>query len=153
MEGLDEFFINYGYIGMAMAAFLSGSVLPFSSEAVLGVLLAASHMDPWLTVLSATVGNVGGSMLTYYMGRMCSMKTISKWLKVKEKRILKTKEYIDRKGTWIALFAFLPVVGEAISIALGTLRTNVLMVLLYTTVGKLIRYIVVAYTVLAIKDV
>ncbi len=151
MEGLDEFFVNYGYIGMAMAAFLSGSILPFSSEAVLGVLLAASNMDPWMTVASATIGNVGGSMLTYYMGRLCSMKTIAKWLKVKERRILKTKEYIDRKGTWIALFAFLPIVGEGISIALGTLRTNVLMVLFYTTVGKLIRYIIVAYSVLAIK--
>ncbi len=150
MDGLNEFFIEYGYIGMALSAFLSGSILPFSSEAVLGVLLAMSDMDPWLTVISATIGNVGGSMLTYYMGRLCSMKTIAKWLKLKEKRILQAKEYVDRKGTWIALFSFMPILGEAISVALGTLRTNVFLVMFYTTVGKFVRYVIVAYSVLAL---
>ncbi len=150
MDGLNEFFIEYGYIGMALSAFLSGSVLPFSSEAVLGVLLAMSDMDPWLTVISATIGNVGGSMLTYYMGRLCSMKTIAKWLKLKEKRILQAKNYVDKKGTWIALFSFMPILGEAISVALGTLRTNVFLVMLYTTIGKFVRYVIVAYSVLAL---
>jgi membrane protein YqaA with SNARE-associated domain len=152
MESLNEFFIDYGYIGMMMAAFLAGSFVPFSSEAVMGALLAASTMDPWLTILFATIGNVGGTMFNYYLGRLGNINTISKWLKVKEEKIEKAKRYVNRRGSWIAVFTFLPIMGTAIAIALGMLRTNVLTVLFYTTIGKVIRYIMVAFTVVAFKS-
>ena len=62
MEELNSLFIEYGYAGMAMAAFLAGTFVPFSSEAVMAALLAMSNMDPWLTILWASVGNIAGSM-------------------------------------------------------------------------------------------
>ena len=34
---------EWGYIGLFIAAFLAGSVLPFSSEVVLGLLIAAGY--------------------------------------------------------------------------------------------------------------
>lgn len=151
METLNDFFINYGYWGMALAAFLAGTFIPFSSEAVMGALLVSSGMDPMLTVLSGTLGNVAGSMVNYYIGTFASVETISKWLKVKEKRLNQAKSYVDKYGYWMGLLAWLPLLGSAISIALGILRANVLGVFLTTTAGKLGRYLVVAYSVMAIK--
>lgn len=151
METLNDFFINYGYWGMALAAFLAGTFIPFSSEAVMGALLVSSGMDPMLTVLSGTLGNVAGSMVNYYIGTFASVETISKWLKVKEKRLNQAKAYVDKYGYWMGLLAWLPLLGSAISIALGILRANVLGVFLTTTAGKLGRYLVVAYSVMAIK--
>jgi membrane protein YqaA with SNARE-associated domain len=81
-----------------------------------------------------------------------NINTISKWLKVKEEKIEKAKRYVNRRGSWIAVFTFLPIMGTAIAIALGMLRTNVLTVLFYTTIGKVIRYIMVAFTVVAFKS-
>jgi membrane protein YqaA with SNARE-associated domain len=91
-------------------------------------------------------------MFNYYLGRLGNINTISKWLKVKEEKIEKAKRYVNRRGSWIAVFTFLPIMGTAIAIALGMLRTNVLTVLFYTTIGKVIRYIMVAFTVVAFKS-
>ncbi|MCR5313947.1 MAG: VTT domain-containing protein [Bacteroidaceae bacterium] len=150
MESINEFFINYGYIGMAMAAFLAGTFVPFNSEVVLGTLIATTSMDITITVISATIGNVAGTIFNYYVGRIWDIKTISKKMRIKEKRLIKTKDYVEKKGSWVALFTFLPIFGSAIAIALGILRANVIGVTIYSFIGKLTRYIIVAFTTLAI---
>lgn len=150
MESLNDFFIQYGYIGMALASFLAGTFVPFSSEAVMGALLATTSMNPVMTVVSGTIGNVLGSMFNYFIGRIASVEQISRWMRVKQDRLLLTQRYVERKGSWIAFFSFLPFFGTAISISLGILRANVFGVFVYSLLGKLIRYIMVAYSVLAL---
>lgn len=142
---MNEFFIQYGYFGMALASFLAGTFVPFSSEAVMGALLVTTGMDPWLTIMSGTIGNVLGSMFNYYIGRIWNINQIAHWMHVKVEKLQKTQNYVKNKGSWIALFSFLPTIGTCISIALGLLRANVWLVLVYSFIGKYIRYIVIAY--------
>ena len=125
---------------MGMASFLAGTFVPFSSEAVMAALLVTTGMDPFLTVVSATIGNVLGSI-----------EQISRWMHIKERRLRKTRDYVERKGSWLAAFSFLPIFGTAISISLGILRANVWGVLLWSTVGKFLRYIIVAFSASAFK--
>ena len=40
MDSIISFLMNWGYMGMAISAFLAASILPFSSEAVMVGLLA-----------------------------------------------------------------------------------------------------------------
>ena len=149
---MDQILVTYGYWGMGLASFLAGTFVPFSSEAVMGALLATTGMNPVLTVISGTVGNVLGSMFNYCLGRMADTHQISRWMHIKEDKLLSTKQYVERHGAWIAFFSFLPVFGTAISIALGILRANPFGVFLYTLTGKLLRYIMVAYSVMALKS-
>ena len=72
MDSIIAFLIDYGYMGMAISAFLAASILPFSSEAVMVGLLAAG-LDMWALVAWGTVGNVLGSMFNYSIGRMGKM--------------------------------------------------------------------------------
>lgn len=150
MESLNEFFISYGYIGMCLAAFLAGTFVPFNSEVVMAALVATTSMDPWLTIISGTIGNVAGTIFNYYIGRIWDVQTISKWMRIKEKRLVKTKNYVENKGSWIAMFTFLPIFGSAIAIALGILRANVWGVTLFSFIGKFARYILVVLSVKAI---
>lgn len=149
MDSINQFFIDYGYFGMGLASFLAGTFVPFSSEAVMSALLATTGMDPWITIISATIGNVLGSMFNYYIGRIGSVEQISKWMRIKERRLIKTRDYVERKGSWMALFSFLPFFGTAISISLGILRANMWGVLLFSFIGKFVRYIIVAFTTVA----
>lgn len=149
MDSINQFFIDYGYFGMGLASFLAGTFVPFSSEAVMSALLATTGMDPWITIISATIGNVLGSMFNYYIGRIGSVEQISKWMRIKERRLLKTRDYVERKGSWMAIFSFLPFFGTAISISLGILRANMWGVLLFSFIGKFVRYIIVAFTTVA----
>lgn len=148
---MNEFFIQYGYFGMGLAAFLAGTFVPFSSEAVMVALIVATGMDPVLTILSATVGNVAGSMFNYFLGRIGDIDKISRWMHVKIDRLVKVREYVATKGSWIAAFSFLPAFGTCISIALGLLRTNVWGVLFFSTIGKLGRYILIGLSAIAMK--
>lgn len=150
MESLNDFFIQYGYIGMALASFLAGTFVPFSSEAVMGALLATTSMNPALTVVCGTIGNVLGSMCNYYIGRIGNVQQISHWMHIKEQRLLVTQHYVERRGSWIAFFSFLPFFGTAIAISLGILRANVFGVFIYSLLGKFIRYVMVAYSVIAL---
>ena len=150
MESLNEFFISYGYIGMCLAAFLAGTFVPFNSEVVMAALIATTSMDPWITVISGTIGNVAGTIFNYYIGRIWDVQTISKWMRIKEKRLVKTKNYVENKGSWIAMFTFLPIFGSAIAIALGILRANVWGVTFFSFVGKFTRYILVVLSVKAL---
>ena len=148
---MNEFFIQYGYIGMGLAAFLAGTFVPFSSEAVMVALIVAAGMNPLLTILSATIGNVLGSMFNYFLGRIGDIDKISRWMHIKIDRLVKVREYVSTKGSWIASFSFLPAFGTCISIALGLLRANVWGVLFFSIIGKFGRYILIGLSAIAMK--
>ena len=61
IAGLSE----WGYIGLFIAGFLAGSILPFSSEVVLGLLLYAGYNE-WGCLASATAGKL---LLAGYAGQ------------------------------------------------------------------------------------
>ena len=75
MDFIIHFLTQYGYWGMFLAAFLAGSVFPFSSEAVI-IALMATGLDPWMLMIYGTAGNVLGSALNYCIGRMGKMEWI-----------------------------------------------------------------------------
>ena len=138
------------YFGMALAAFLAGTFVPFSSEAVLLALLASTDMNPILTVTAATIGNIAGSMFNYALGRLGNPKTINKWLKIKPERLQRSMNWVQHYGVWLGLITFLPILGTAISVSLGIMRANVGKVLLTTSIGKTLRYIIVLLTFYAV---
>lgn len=119
-----DFLIQYGPIGMLIAAFIAGSVFPFSSEAVMLAMLAAG-VDPWEMVIYASIGNTAGSMFNYGVGRMGRIDWIEKYLHVKKESLDKAQRFMGGRGAWMGFFAFLPLLGSAISILLGLMRANV----------------------------
>ena len=80
MDTIIDFLMTYGYGGMAMAAFVAGSVFPFSSETILaGLQLAGLHPLPLF--LSATLGNVLGSMFNYWIFTINNSRQITSFVK------------------------------------------------------------------------
>ncbi len=144
MDLVIGFLTQYGYWGMLVAAFLAGSFFPFSSEAVM-VALMATGLDPWLLMIYGTVGNVLGSVLNYGVGRMGRLEWIETYLHVKKADLDKAHRFLAGRGAWMGFFAFLPVLGSAITIALGLMRSNVVITLTAITIGKLFRYIILIY--------
>ncbi len=140
MDAVIDFLMNWGYWGMLAAAFLAGSFFPFSSEAVLLGLIAAG-LSPWKLVAFASVGNVAGSMFNYGIGRLGRIDWIEKYLHVKKSSLERAERFMSGHGAWMGLFAFLPVLGSAITITLGLMRANIPISLLSITIGKVSRYI------------
>lgn len=139
-----EGFVEYGYIGLFLAAFLAATLLPLSSEVVFVALLAAG-LDAWGCILVASMGNWLGGMLNFYMGRLGKINWIEKYLKVKKEKIFKFQNWLEGKGAAMGFFVFAPVVGNVIGLALGFMRANVLIVGVTMFLGKFLRYVVIVY--------
>lgn len=144
MDTIIAFLIDWGYLGMLLAAFLAGSFFPFSSEAVMLALLAAG-LDPWQLVLYGTIGNVLGSVFNYGLGSLGRLDWIERYLHVKKESLDKAERFMNGRGAWMGFFAFLPLLGSAITIMLGLMRANKLISLLSITLGKFLRYWLLVY--------
>ncbi len=141
MDGIIELLTGYGYWGMLLAAFLAGSFFPFSSEAVMVGLMAAG-LDPWLLMAYGTVGNVLGSVVNYCVGRMGKTEWFEKYLHVSPESMNRARRFMRGHGAWMGFFAFIPLLGSAITILLGLMRANPVITFIAITLGKIFRYIV-----------
>ncbi len=144
MSWIISFLIDWGYWGMLAAAFLAGSFFPFSSEAVMAGLQAAG-LEPLPLVIYGSIGNVLGSMFNYGVGRMGKMEWIEKYLHVKKKSLDKAERFMAGRGAWMGFFAFLPLLGSAITIVLGLTRANIVISVISITIGKVLRYVLLVY--------
>lgn len=139
MDDIVQYMIPLGYGGMGIASFIAGSVLPFSSETLLaGLLLAGLH--PWPLFVSATIGNVLGSMFNYCVGRLGKIEWIEKYLHVRREKVEKTQRWLRGRGAWMGFFCFLPILGSALSVTLGYMRANPTLTFLSIALGKALRY-------------
>lgn len=146
MDAFIQFLSGYGYMGMFLAALLAGSFFPFSSEGVMAALIAAG-LDPWQLMAYGTVGNVLGSAINYGVGRLGKVEWFERYLHVKEKDLQRAERFMAGRGAWMGFFAFLPVLGSAITILLGLMRANVVITFIAITLGKIFRYIILIYGV------
>ena len=144
MDVITDILISYGYWGMLITAFIAGSFFPFSSEAVMMGLMAAG-LDPWGLIIYGTIGNVLGSMFNFFVGRMGKVEWIEKYLHVSKEKMDKAIQFMGGRGAWMGFFAFLPVLGSAITIALGLMRANIPISITSITIGKFLRYVILIY--------
>lgn len=151
MDAISQFLIEWGYIGLFIAAMLAGSIVPFSSEIVM-VALVKMGLDPTGCIIAGSLGNTAGGMTCYWMGHLGKIEWIEKYFKVKKEKIEKMKTFLQGKGAMMAFFTFLPAIGEVIAIALGFMRSNIWITTLSMFTGKLIRYILLLLAMQGVID-
>ena len=143
MEYIVAFLLKYGYGGMFAAAFLAGSVFPFSSEAVMAGLRLAG-LNIWPLFICASVGNTLGGMFNYGLGHLGKEDWIYRWLRIKPDHLKQSENFVHRYGAWMGLLSWLPVLGSVITVAMGLLRVNIYKSVFTIFAGKVARYIVLA---------
>ncbi len=146
MEFLTDILSQYGYWGMLTAAFLAGSFFPFSSEAVM-IGFLATGLAPWPLVVYGTIGNVLGSIFNYFVGRLGKLSWVEKYLHVSKEQLDKAERFMGGRGAWMGFFAFLPILGSAITILLGFMRADMFISFLSIAIGKFLRYLLLIYGV------
>lgn len=139
MDALIEFFVEWGYVGLFLSAFVAGSVVPFSSEAVMVVLIEMG-LSEWGCLVAATAGNTLGGMTCYWIGMAGRREWITRYLRVSDEKLARAERFLAGRGAVMGFFAFLPYVGEAIAVVLGLMRSNMLLTFTSMTLGKALRY-------------
>jgi membrane protein YqaA with SNARE-associated domain len=134
-----ELLQNYGVLGLFFGAFFAATVIPFSSEVLLtGVLIAG--VNPIHAFFAATLGNWIGGLTSYYVGHLGRWDIIERWFGVKEEKLVKQKARIEKYGSLIAFFTWLPLIGDLLAIGLGFYRIDVIKSAIFMLLGRSIRF-------------
>ena len=144
MDAIVELLTQWGYAGLFIGAVLAGSVLPFNSETVMAALYVTG-LDPVGLIIWGTLGNFLGSVINYFIGRMGKMEWVEKYLKIKREKLERAQRWVAKYGPWMGLLSWSPLLGSAITVALGLMRSNIPLTFTAISFGKITRYIIILY--------
>ena len=145
MDWLINLMSEYGYWGMGVLAFLSGSIVPITSEVLLVFFLSVGLNAVALTLV-ASFGNTLGGITCFFMGRIVSKEKAVAFFKITPRRMQRADRIIQRYGYWAASISFVPVLGETLLVMLGIMRVSWWRVAIVMAVGKLIRYAFITFS-------
>jgi len=132
-----------GLWGLFFSAFISSTIAPGGSEALLAYIVSEGHYEVQFVVLVATIGNTLGAMTTWGLGALAANKfPVATLLPEKKQNALNV---VKKRGIWVLLFSWLPVIGDALCFAGGWLKIPLLPACLIILSGKLGRYAVIAW--------
>ena len=135
------------YIALFFISFFAATILPVSSELTLAGMMSASVYSSSLLLLFASVGNVLGSCVNWYLGIHFIRFKDKKWFPFSDKQIQKSSFWFNKHGKWCLLLAWLPIIGDPLTFIAGTSRVNFTQFLVLVTLGKVTRYAVVIYSI------
>jgi membrane protein YqaA with SNARE-associated domain len=154
-----------GLPAIFMIALISATLLPLGSEpAVFGYVKLAPQMF-WPAILVATAGNVVGGMIDWWMGHAARKA----WIHYRRRHRLaggtdaeleqRRPKLSDRWFGWMRRFgppvlilSWLPGVGDPLCAVAGWLRMPWRQCLLWMTVGKFLRYLVMTAALLWVPN-
>ena len=135
-----EWLLNLGYLGLFIGSFLAATLIPFSSDVLLIGMLAAGG-NVVCTVAVASLGNWAGGMFSYWIGYLGKWEWIEKWFKIKPETLEKQQAKIEKYGALLALFSWLPGIGDILAVGLGFYKVHVWKVALFMLIGKAARFV------------
>lgn len=138
-----------GYLGLFVSALIAATILPMQSEAVLVGLLSAGKFPIVNLLVVATVGNVLGSVINWYLGRFLLHFQNRRWFPASDRQLARAEGWYRKYGRWSLLGSWLPIVGDPLTVVAGVLREPILPFLVLVTIAKGTRYLVLAAATLA----
>ena len=141
MPAFFMFDFEIGYIGLFLTSFFAATIIPVSSEAFLIIMLTLGY-DSLNCVLISTVGNTLGGWLNYIIGRIGNPDWLS-FFRASREKINIWKQRVQKYSYWLALFTWLPFIGDLLGVALGFFRAPIVLSFIFIFIGKLLRYLVI----------
>lgn len=132
------------YLSLFAAALLAASLFPAQSELLLVSLLLAGEHSPWALLAAATLGNVLGSLLNWWLGRALERFRGRRWFPFSPASLDRASAWYRRYGRWSLLLSWLPVVGDPLTLVAGVLREPLPSFLAIVFLAKAGRYLLLA---------
>jgi membrane protein YqaA with SNARE-associated domain len=136
------------YVGLFLAAFGAATLLPLQSEAVLVGLLLSNQSWLWSLLAVATLGNVLGSLLNWWLGRGIERFRDRRWFPVSPRHLEQAQRHYQRYGHWSLLLSWVPIIGDPLTLVAGVMREPLGRFLMIVTLAKGARYGVLALATL-----
>jgi membrane protein DedA with SNARE-associated domain len=145
IEFITSFIGQLGYSGIFFLMILESALIPIPSEIIMpfsGFLSSTGRLDPFLVTLSGSLGNVVGSVLTYYLGIKAGRKVIlryGKYILFRKEHLEITENLFRRYGDKISFAGrLLPVIRTYVSLPAGIGKTDFKKFVIYSFAGSLV---------------
>lgn len=134
----------FGYFGVFLAMAIESACIPLPSEIILpftGYMVFAGRFGLWQATVAATLGNLFGALVAYYIGLWGGrpfIKRFGHYVFIHERELARTEEMFNRHGELTVFIGrILPVVRTFISLPAGIARMNPVKMSIYTIAGAL----------------
>ncbi|NIY76935.1 DedA family protein [Thalassospira sp. HF15] len=131
-------------LALFLSALTSATILPGTSEAALAALIASGEHAVWVLVAVATAGNVIGSLINWWFGLYAEHFKDRRWFPVSPDALDRASQWFGKYGLWSLLLAWLPIIGDPLTLFAGVMRVRLLPFLILVTIGKAARYAMIA---------
>ena len=142
-EILLEFFNSY-YVVLFVLSFLASTLIPIGSEWFVYYLVSVEYNIIFI-ILIAAIGNYLGAAVNYYIGMKGNNIILNKTIRFNNKEIKKAEEKFKKYGSAVLFFSWLPVIGDPLTFVAGLLKYDFKKFTFYVILGKMFRYIIVAF--------
>ena len=133
------------YFSLFIVSFLAATVLPASSELTLASLINTNEYNALILLFCASSGNILGSIFNWCLGFYLSKCTNDRWFPFNRSQINKASHWFQKFGVWSLLFAWLPIIGDPLTLVAGILKIHFSIFFFLVSIGKIGRYFFIIY--------
>ncbi|MFO3705087.1 YqaA family protein [Xanthomonas codiaei] len=137
------------YLSLFALSLIAATLLPAQSEAALAALLLDGGSVARLVVV-ASLGNVLGSLINWWIGREALRFQERRWFPVTPRALQRAQRWYAQYGRWSLLLSWMPIIGDPLTLAAGVMREPLRVFLPLVAIAKTARYLVVAAATLAL---
>ncbi|MCK5360449.1 MAG: DedA family protein [Gammaproteobacteria bacterium] len=135
---MENIIDEWGLLGLFISSFISSTLLPGGSEAILVALRLNDAHEPLALLAVATTGNTLGGLSSWLIGFLLARRwPTQKLLKPEQQR---ASNWLEQHGSPILLLSWLPIVGDPLCLVAGWLKMDFWYSLFFIAVGKAARY-------------
>jgi membrane protein YqaA with SNARE-associated domain len=134
---------TWGYIGIFFASMVGSATVILPVPVFLLIFSMGAVLNPLLVGIFAGIGSGLGEITGYGVGYGSRKLVKEKW----KKQIKRTERWLERHGAFfiIIIFAATPLPHDLVGIVCGSIKYPVRKFVIATTIGKVIRSVLIAY--------
>ena len=137
--------ILLSYFQLLIISFLAATILPFSSEVVLTTMYLSNSFETYFLLIFASIGNILGSIANWYFGKKITIFQNRKWFPVSPNQLDRSQKYFKKYGLWSLLLAWVPIIGDPLTLLAGVLKVRFSIFLILVSISKISRYVFILY--------
>ena len=110
-------------------------------------MLLTNLFEKNILLIIASSGNILGSIFNWYLGKKITIFQDRKWFPVSPEQLKKSQKYFQKYGLWSLLLAWVPVIGDPLTLLAGVLKVRFSIFFILVSISKISRYVFILYLV------
>ena len=105
----------------------------------------SNSFETYLLLIFASTGNIFGSITNWYLGKKITIFQERKWFPVSPDQLNRSQKYFQKYGIWSLLLAWVPIIGDPLTLLSGVLKVRFGIFFLLVSISKISRYVFILY--------